>query len=49
MSSQKPVLKWTEDEVNVWLRDLGPWTEEELVPAFQNSHIGKVLSLTTRG
>ena len=38
------MLKWTEDEVTVWLRELGPWTEEKLAPVFQSSHIGKTAS-----
>lgn len=44
MVSQKPVLKWTTDDVMVWLQELGPWTEEELLSEFRNNHIGKMKS-----
>lgn len=42
--TQKPLAKWTMDEVCQWLQELGPWAEEELVPYFRHHGIdGRLL------
>ena len=38
--TQKPLAKWTLDEVSQWLQELGPWAEEKLVPTFRYHGIG---------
>jgi len=41
--TQKPLAKWTMDEVCQWLQELGPWADEELVPYFRHHGIGMLV------